>query len=81
MNKRHEIPADYESSNPMFDCEIWPECGCPDGSVSLDCPALNRMLENEGDDSDSYKDRRSHWLRWWPPIWVALTLALVWWLA
>ena len=26
--------------NPEFDCPLWPECGCPDGTMHPDCPGL-----------------------------------------
>lgn len=25
-----------------FHCPRWPRCNCPDGTVALDCPCLNR---------------------------------------
>ena len=30
-----------------FDCPLWPDCDCPDGAVSPDCPALKERKERE----------------------------------
>jgi len=35
--------ADVQPAS-TFDCANWPACGCPDGAVSHDCPALKRMV-------------------------------------
>jgi len=33
MNECHSTETDWSRCN-------WPDCGCPDGAVSHDCPAL-----------------------------------------
>lgn len=29
----------------LFHCPLWPDCGCPDGTVASDCPGRIGLLE------------------------------------
>ncbi|WP_299297473.1 hypothetical protein [uncultured Tateyamaria sp.] len=31
-----------------FECPLWPECGCPGGTVHPDCPARGGDIEDDG---------------------------------
>lgn len=31
-----------ESNPPIFECELWPACGCPGGTMRPECPGLYR---------------------------------------
>lgn len=34
-----------------FTCRLWPECGCPVGTVDRDCPGLDAITIPPGDDT------------------------------
>jgi alkaline phosphatase len=33
--------APANDTTPTFHCPRWPGCGCPDGTVAMDCPGLD----------------------------------------
>lgn len=32
-----------KGETPTFDCNLWPECGCPGGTMRPECPGLSKM--------------------------------------